>query len=135
VPVSPADVQIIDKLRKLRNDLQHGTASFGYRTGLSLCRKTLTFLDKFCHCELALWLGSIVPSRDWQALLQIPELSATADIVSAKAVAEIGTKAGVTITVCDRCGKPTMIRGHPTQGASCVRCGYVPVRSDTESSD
>src|SRR5262249_26371153 len=52
------------RLRRMRNDLQHGTARFNHRTGLAVSRRAIVFLDRFSHVELGLWIGDAIPPKD-----------------------------------------------------------------------
>lgn len=126
------EVDNISRLRKLRNNLQHGTASFNYRSGLSICRTAILFLDRFVHAELALWLGAIIPPSHWPSLLAFPEIAATTDIFLAPLLANARCQPSAELSECAQCGKPTMLRPHPARGASCVRCGYVPIARHAE---
>jgi len=128
VTISPSERNTINRLRRLRNALQHGTAKFNHRTGLSTCREAIIFLNRFVHAEHGLWLGHAIPPDDWYEVLAIPELSSTADQVTGDMLIEIREQPGATISSCPRCNRDTLVRPYPGGGASCICCGHIPVR-------
>lgn len=135
ISISAAEESVITKLRRLRNNLQHGTAKFNQRSGLAVCRETLVFLDRFLDAELNMYLGDGVPEDDWFELLSIPEINATADRVTATALANVRKQKDATIEGCPRCGREAMVRPHPRTGISCWFCGLHPVISTTDTDD
>lgn len=116
----------VDSARKLRNKLQHGTATFNHRAGLTVCRNLIIFLDSFAKDELNLWIGDAIPSTAWQELIKIPDVARTAAKVVAAIIQDVRRNADATVTPCECCGQETMIRPHPNTGASCAYCRYVP---------
>jgi len=78
VRLTNSEHNTLQELRRLRNQLQHGAATFGYRKGLSLCRRCLILIDRFSWSELGLWIGDAVTDDHFQKLLRIPEIAATA---------------------------------------------------------
>jgi hypothetical protein len=125
--LQPDEETSLQRLRRMRNNLQHGTARFNHRTGLAICRKTIIFLDRFANMELGLWLGDAIPEDDWCQLLKIPELAMRADRIAEKCLDRIRNNPKTEISQCPRCQRPTLVRPEPKTGASCVRCGYIPV--------
>jgi hypothetical protein len=98
VAISTSERNSINRLRRLRNALQHGTAKFNHRTGLSTCRQAIIFLNRFVHAEHGLWLGHAIPRDDWYEMLAIPELASTADHVTEESLIEIRDQPGATIS-------------------------------------
>jgi hypothetical protein len=127
VALRPDELMTLQRLRRWRNDLQHGTATFNHRAGLSTCRSAIILLDRFSQLELGLWLGDVVPADDWYMLLKIPEIATGADAVVARLLDPIRQNPDATISDCPRCCRETLIRPHRKMGAQCIRCGYVPV--------
>ena len=68
----------LNRLRRIRNQLQHGAATFGYRTGLSLCRQAIVLIDRFASSELGIWVEDAVEDDQFEKLRRIPEIAATA---------------------------------------------------------
>jgi hypothetical protein len=134
VAVSAAEEATITKLRRLRNNLQHGTAKFNQRSGLSVCRATLIFLDRFLVAELSLYLGDGIHESDWFELLAIPEIAATADRMTNAALNHIGQEKDATIETCPRCRRDALVRPNPRTGISCWYCRHCPV-IETPSED
>jgi hypothetical protein len=125
VVLAAAEAQLLKRVRQLRNKLQHGAASFNYRKGRSLCREAIIFVNRFSSTELDLWMGDAIPVSDWQRLLSIPELSATADHVAETRLQSIRADARAEVFRCDNCGMDTLVRSVPRSGALCIRCGYI----------
>lgn len=123
------------RLRRLRNDLQHGTAKFNYRAGLAVSSKTLVFLDRFVHAELGLWMGDAIPADDWYQLLAITEIATTAEQVVKGRLEEVRREPDAMVSLCARCGSEAMVRPHPRTGASCVCCGYVSLYNAEQECD
>jgi ribosomal protein S27E len=126
VVLTNADRQMLGKLRTLRNQLQHDEARFNHRVGLSLCRGAIIFLDRFAQEQLALWVREAIPTPTWQALLDIPEIATTAARETSVILNDVRSNPNATITQCLRCQRDTMVRPHPSTGASCVYCGHIP---------
>src|SRR5262249_45779965 len=103
-----------------------------HRQGLSLCRETVLFLDRFVNDELDLWLGDSVPCDQWFSLLSIPEISERALRVVDSRLAAFRNDSNAQIEECERCGRQAMVRPHRKSGCSCLYCGYIPVRRDQE---
>jgi hypothetical protein len=130
IAISPSERDGINRLRRLRNALQHGTAKFNHRTGLSTCRAAIIFLDRFARAEHGLWLGNAIPPEEWYELLAIPELSSTADEVTEELLIEVRAQPSAEISSCPRCNKTTLVRPYSGGGASCIYCGHIPVVKD-----
>lgn len=130
VIVTPAERDTIAKLRRLRNNLQHGTAKFNHRAGLAVCRAILIFLNRFLDVELNMYLGDLVHEDDWFRLLAIPEIAATADQVTEAYLKEVNQQPRATVETCPRCRRDAMVRPDPRTGISCCYCGYHPITSD-----
>jgi hypothetical protein len=128
VRVSPDELETVREMRRLRNDLQHGPARFNYRTGLSVSRRAIIFIDRFAQAELGLWMGEFVEAGDWFQLLRIPEIAGTADRVLETTLEHVQTFPDATVALCSRCGKNAVIRPDSWSGASCVYCGHIPVK-------
>jgi len=127
VALTSEEGDTVGRLRRLRNDLQHGTAKFNYRNALAVSRKTIVLLDRFAHLELGLWIGDVIPQDLWHQLLAINEIVATAEHVVHTRLERARQHAEAVVSMCDRCGRNAMMRPHPKTGASCVFCHYVPV--------
>jgi hypothetical protein len=127
VAITSDEADAIRKLRRLRNDLQHGTAKFNYRTALAISRRTIVFLDRLAHKELGLWIGDVIPQDLWYQLLSIDQIAATAEQVADTRREEARQEPDAVVSICGRCGRNAMIRPHPKTGASCAFCHHVPV--------
>jgi ribosomal protein S27E len=130
VVLSRQDVEAITTLRQLRNDLQHGSAVFNHRQALGLCRSAVVFVDGFVDTELACWVGDVIRDDAWRKLLTIPEIAATAERIATQRIASSHDNTDAEITRCPECGRDTMIRPHPSTGARCAYCDYVPVQRE-----
>lgn len=124
IQLTTAERDTVGMLRRLRNDLQHGAASFNYRTGLAASRRTIILLDRFVHAELGLWIGDIISTGDWQSLLAIPEVQCTAESVVGARVDEMRRRPEASISTCGQCGRTAFCRPHPLTGGSCLFCGH-----------
>lgn len=120
------EVNAIVSLRRLRNDLQRGTAAFNQRRGLGLCRAAVVFIDRFASDELGAWIGDAVVGDDWRHLLTIAEVAATADTIVGKRLLPYRTDTKADISTCSTCGHDTLLRAHRGAGAACAYCGAVP---------
>jgi hypothetical protein len=127
VPITIDEDKHIAALRKLRNDLQHGTARFNQRAGLRACRAIMIFIDQFMFSELSTHLGDHITEADWFQLLEIPEIATTATGVTNVRLDRIRKQQNATIEICTRCSRHAMVRAHPCTGISCWYCGYVPI--------
>jgi hypothetical protein len=132
VNLAPEEIETITRLRRLRNDLQHGEATFNHRTGLALCRRGIVFVDRFADDELGTWTAAAIRGSDWYALLDIPEIAARAERIVDAGLKAYREDHDATITSCPRCEHETMLRPHPAAGASCAYCGHVPVVPDED---
>jgi hypothetical protein len=121
------ELDTLSELRRARNRIEHGETSFGHRTGLALFRRGVEFIDRFAADQLDLWIGDVVQGRGWQRLLAIESIGNRADAVATRRSDAIRAGGQATVETCQRCGRETMLRPHPSTGASCVRCGYVHV--------
>lgn len=121
------EIDTISELRRLRNNLQHGTARINHRHGLSLCRKTVVFIDRFVGDELSLWLGDVVDTADWRRLLCIPEIGKRAEDVVTHRLALFKNDPHAEIQMCNSCGRQALVRPNPKTGCSCLYCGYIPI--------
>lgn len=130
VALSVDELSCVNRLRSMRNDLQHGTAQFNHRTGLSVSRRAIVFIDRFAQKELTLWVGDAIPMPEWVTLLAIPEIQATAKVVARERIRRARQNPRASVERCTRCRQRTMLREHPRSGASCVMCGHVPRYSD-----
>lgn len=130
VSLAADEIETIRRLRRLRNDLQHGQAAFNHRAGLALCRRGVIWIDRFADEELGLWTGDVLAGADWVALLEIDEVAARARRVVDQRVEPYRADADASVAGCPHCGRETMVRPHPSTGASCAYCGHVPVDDD-----
>jgi uncharacterized protein YutE (UPF0331/DUF86 family) len=126
VSICTTEAHTLKRLRGLRNSLQHGTAVFNYRAGLSVCRGAIIFLDRFVNRELGLWMGDAISPDEWQRILPIPEISSTADRVMIERIQAVRSNMEATIARCANCDFETLVRPAPGTGAACIRCGYIP---------
>jgi len=132
VVISGDEVETVAQLRRLRNRLQHGHASFNHRTGLALCRQAVVFVDRFVDEEFDMWTGDAISGSDWQRLLELPEVASRAARIAEARLERFRSHPEAEITVCPWCGHAAMLRSHPSTGASCVYCGHVPVIHDAD---
>ena len=116
----------IDRLRRLRNRLQHGAAKFNYRTGLAIARNAIVFIDRFALQEVECWLGDVVAPSDRLKLFQIKDLAANARALVASRVEYAKTLRNAEISTCSICYENAMVRKHANSGAVCYYCGYPP---------
>jgi hypothetical protein len=130
VALAPDEAELVSRLRRLRNDLQHSSARFNHRATLALCRSALIFIDRFVEDELHAWVGDIIAPDAWHQLLAIEEIRARAMRVVGGRLQPYREDPEATITTCARCSAETMVRPHPNTGASCVLCGHIPVQKD-----
>lgn len=130
VTLTAAEVDTVTRLRHLRNDLQHGSASFNHRAALALCRRAIIFVDRFVDEELGMWTADAIRGSDWQALLDIPEIAARATRIVDSGLEPYHNDSNASITACPRCQRNTMLRPHPATGASCAYCGHVAIIHD-----
>ncbi len=132
ISLSGDEVEAITRLRRLRNNLQHGEATFNHREGLALCRRGIIFIDRFVDEELGMWTADAIRGSDWQALLNISEIAARARRIVDAWLEPYRKDPDASITPCPRCERETMLRPHPATGASCAYCGHVPVVRDDD---
>ena len=126
------EIKIIPRLRRLRNDLQHGEAAFNHRAGLALCRRGVIWIDRFADEELGLWTGDVLAGADWLAMLEIDNVAARARRIADQRIGAYRADADASVTRCPRCDQETMVRPHPSTDASCAYRGHVPVERDDE---
>src|SRR6266511_237392 len=126
VAINSDETTTIAQLRRLRNHLQHGTSAFNLRSGLALCRRAVVFIDRFVNDELGVWIGDVISTDDWQKLLNIQEVAFTAEAIVAARILPFRANPESNITVCRRCAHETLLRTHPSTGASCMYCRHVP---------
>ncbi|HET8925269.1 MAG TPA: hypothetical protein VFN26_19965 [Candidatus Acidoferrum sp.] len=122
----------LKRLRRWRNELQHGTARFNHRAALATCRRAIILLDRFSHAQLGLWLGEALPDEDWHRLLGIREIAITAELVVARQLDETSRDPNVEVSECLRCHRRTLVRPHAAMGARCIYCGYIPVQKEQD---
>lgn len=133
IPLAADEIETIGRLRRLRNDLQHGEAVFNQRAGLALCRRAVIWIDRFADEELGVWTGDVIAGADWLALLEIDDVAARGRRIVDQRVEPYRGDAEASVTTCPRCERETMVRPHPRTGASCAYCGHVPVARDDEA--
>jgi hypothetical protein len=133
VEITTSQTETIVRLRRLRNQLQHGGARFGHREGLRACREGIVFLDRFLRSEFGIWIGDALPPESRQGLLVLPEIAETGRRVLAERLVAIREEKEATIEPCPQCGTVSLVRRCPSSGASCVYCGHVPRHGDRES--
>jgi len=129
VPIAQSQRAVIDAGRRLRNHLQHGTATFNQRDALRICRDMLIFIDRFSIEKLDLWIGDAIAPAPWKEVLKIREIATTATAAADALLSDARTDSHAEITVCNSCGNATMLRPHPRTGASCVYCAHIPVET------
>lgn len=126
------ELETINRLRRLRNALQHGTAQFNQRAGLAISRSAIVLIDRFAEAELDSWMGDVVAPDDWRELLKIPAIAATALRVSSGRVAQLLQLQTAVASRCPACDQNTMVRPHPATGAECLYCGHLPVITEAD---
>lgn len=132
VHLSPAELETVKRLRRLRNELQHGGAKFNYRSGLALARGAILLSNRIALADFEVWMGDLLDPNDLWAMLRIPEFAATAAHVTAIRLEAVKSSPGAAISGCGRCEREAMVRRHPNTGALCLYCGFVPVHDDVE---
>jgi hypothetical protein len=126
VSIDSDELAVIVRLRRLRNRLQHGSAQFSLRSGLTIGRGAIVFIDRFVVDELGLWLGDAISGDDWWKLLTIPEIASNADTIVSERIQPMLRSSREAISSCPRCSRDTLCRPHPSTGASCAYCGFIP---------
>jgi hypothetical protein len=128
VALAEDEIEMIAKIRRLRNDLQHGTARFNHRRGLGLCRQAIAFVDRFAYEELGIWTGDAkVPAHQWQQLLTIDTLAERAACIASSRADRCRSDRESIVMPCPVCSKETMVRPRPDAGAECVYCRHIPI--------
>lgn len=128
VALTSDEIETITKLRRPRNDLQHGTASFNYRSGLSLCRKAIVFIDRFACDELGIWTGDArLPAGQWQHLLEIDSVAERAARIANARIERCRSDSDATVMPCPRCLREAMVRPRADAGVACIYCGHRPI--------
>lgn len=130
VLITDSERNAIDRLRRLRNQLQHGAAKFNYRKGRAIARDAIIFIDRFALQEVDCWLGDVVSPNDRLNLFEIKELRDNARIVSAGRVEDAKCIRSAEITVCSICSEHAVVREYPNSGAICHYCGHPPSPPD-----
>ena len=128
VKITMSQTETIVCLRRLRNELQHGSARFNHREGLRACRAGIVFMDRFLRSEFSIWIGDALPPESRQRLLDLPEIAETGRCVVSGRLGAIREEDEATIETCPKCGEESLVRPDPSMGASCVYCGHVPLR-------
>jgi len=131
VVLAPDETELVTRLRRLRNNLQHSSARFNHRATLARCRRALIFIDRLVEEELHAWAGDLIAPDAWHQLLAIEEIRARAMRVVGGRIQPYREDPEATVTTCARCSAQTMLRPHPNTGASCVLCGHIPVQKDS----
>jgi hypothetical protein len=126
VVLSTAERDCIDRLRQLRNRLQHGTAKFNYRTGLSVARQSIVFIDRFALQEVDAWIVYAIAPDDRLALFQIRDVGDTARRLVAERLNQLRNTPAAEVTHCPACDQQAMVRVHRRSGAACYYCGHTP---------
>jgi hypothetical protein len=114
--LQPEELTCLQRLRRMRNNLQHGTAKFNHRTGLTICHKAIIILDRFANTELGLWLGEVITENEWCRLSKIPELATRADRIAEECIPHIRQNPRSGISKCPRCRRDTLVRAEPNTG-------------------
>ena len=117
------DIAAIGNLRRLRNQLQHGEASYSYRTTRTLLRLILVFLDDFSLNQLGWWMGDAVPSKPWCEILRLEEIQRNAEDVAASRIAVLDTQVDHVAQGCPNCGRQTLVRAR-LGGSECMYCRH-----------
>jgi hypothetical protein len=78
-----AELETVKRLRRLRDELQHGGAKFNYRSGLALARGAILLSNRIALADFEVWMGDLLDPNDLWAMLRIPEFAATAAHVTA----------------------------------------------------
>lgn len=125
VAIDAQNQATIAELRRLRNKLQHGEATFGYRSTRRLLRSTFAFLDRFTLGELDYWIGHVCGREGWTALLQLPSIQENADRVSREIAARAQNDPSVEVKSCDACERETVIMFNAAVG-HCLYCRWEP---------
>lgn len=128
--ITDSERSAINRLRRLRNQLQHGAAKFNYRAGLAIARDAIIFIDRFGLQEVDCWLGDVVSPPHRLKLLEIRELSESARRVVAGRIEAANRIQSTEITTCSTCSEHTVVRKYPNTGAICYYCGQPPSYRD-----
>lgn len=131
VTIDAIERNCIDRLRRLRNKLQHGTATFNYREALSTSRSCIVFINRFALEEVDCWLGDIVSPDTRLKLFRVCDLTASAREVAFSRLNSVRAVRTAEITDCPFCEERAVVRIHPNSGAACYYCGQPLVQRST----
>ncbi len=132
VSVSPEDAEAIDKLRKLRNRLQHDGVALSYSGVRGLLRRVLCFLDNFTLEQLGWWIGEIVERSGWAAMLQLESVRSNAQHQAKLRTESARAVPGAEITRCTNCSSETFVR-MPGMLPECFYCRFQPFEEKVRS--
>ena len=80
----------------------------------------------FMAAELGSWLGDLFDPDTRLRMLEIRELSLTAQGVISKRLQHVRSLSDATISHCTVCEQEAMVRLHPRSGSACFYCGCPP---------
>lgn len=129
VMLSDEDLSIIERLRSLRNSIQHREPSLNYLEGIRAVREAIVFLDKFVLEQLDGWILDVCDPSLCVRLLQIKELSQTADALLEQRQQDL-QRSSDSYSACPMCTRIAIIRLTPIEGARCLVCGHIPMYAE-----
>jgi hypothetical protein len=125
VPIDTSAQEMIGALRRLRNQLQHEGASYGYRDTRQLLAQAIAFVDAFSLDHLEWWIGTPVCKAGWDAALLLPSVKANALRYVGRLLKSVPENEHYAIERCHTCKQDAVVRefGHL---ASCLYCKALP---------
>jgi hypothetical protein len=134
VALSATDILTIERLRLLRNSIQHGEPSLNYLEGIRAVRQAIVFLDRFILEQFDAWILDICAHPTRLRLLQITELSRTADALLERRKQGL-QRPSHEFTSCPECMRLAIVRLAPGEGRRCLVCCYISVQPDADIDD
>jgi ribosomal protein S27E len=131
VKLSDEAISAIERLRSLRNSIQHGEPSLNYLEGIRAVREGIVFLHQFILEEFNGWILDVCDPPICVRLLQIKELSQTADALLEERKQDLHGSIH-TFNACPACSRIAIVRLAPSEGARCLVCGHIPVQADED---
>ena len=128
------DLSTIERLRKLRNTIQHGKPSLNYLEGVRVVRAAIVFLHRFVLDEFNGWILDVCEAPTRLRLLQIKEIAQTADALLENQK-QHRFSSNRRFEVCPLCKRNAITRVGTNAGARCLVCGHIPVRPDGDGEE
>jgi hypothetical protein len=131
VGLSANDLLRIERLRSLRNSIQHGQPSLNYLEGIRAVREAIVFLQQFMLEQFDGWILDVCDPPIRLRLLQIKELAETADALLEERKQDLQRPVH-TFVACPKCSRMAITRLATGEGARCLVCSHIPVKMDVD---